>query len=167
MKLKEEIKNLRVRNFLLLTLAGIINAFGITCFLSPVNLYDSGISGTSMFLERITPEFFTLSVFLVILNVPLFIFGYKRLGTCFTIYAIYAVLMYSLSAWIITDVLPVDVSVSSPFAGQDLLLCSLFGGLISGLGSGLTIRAGGAMDGIEVMAVAFAKKLGQIGRAHV
>ena len=60
----------------------------------------------------------------------------------------------------INDILPIDISVSSPFAGQDLLLCSLFGGVISGLGSGLTIRAGGAMDGIEVMAVIFAKKLG-------
>ncbi len=160
MKFKEELKNLRIKNFLLLTLAGVVNAFGITCFLSPVNLYDSGISGTSMFLERVTPEFFTLSVFLVILNIPLFIFGYKRLGAGFTIYAIYAVIVYSLSAWIITDVLPIDVSSASPLAGQDLLLCSLFGGLISGLGSGLTIRAGGAMDGIEVMAVAFAKKLG-------
>ena len=45
-------------------------------------------------------------------------------------------------------------------ANYDLLLCALFGGLISGVGSGLTIRFGGAIDGIEVMAVIFAKKLG-------
>ena len=160
MKFIEGLKALKLKNFLLITLAGIINAFGITMFLSPVNLYDSGISGTSMLLERITPEFMTLSLFLVLLNIPLFIFGYKRLGTAFTVYAIYAVIVYSLSAWVINDILPIDVSVSSPFAGQDLILCSLFGGVISGLGSGLTIRAGGAMDGIEVMAVIFAKKLG-------
>ena len=60
----------------------------------------------------------------------------------------------------ITDVLPIDVSLASPLAGQDLLLCALFGGLISGVGSGLAIRFGGAMDGIEVMAVIFAKRLG-------
>lgn len=160
MKFIKELKTLKLKKFLLITLAGIINAFGITMFLSPVNLYDSGISGTSMLLERITPEFMTLSLFLVLLNIPLFIFGYKRLGTAFTVYAIYAVIVYSLSAWVINDILPIDVSVSSPFAGQDLILCSLFGGVISGLGSGLTIRAGGAMDGIEVMAVIFAKKLG-------
>lgn len=160
MKFIKELKTLKLKKFLLITLAGIINAFGITMFLSPVNLYDSGISGTSMLLERITPEFMSLSLFLVLLNIPLFIFGYKRLGTAFTVYAIYSVIVYSLSAWVINDILPIDVSVSSPFAGQDLLLCSLFGGVISGLGSGLTIRAGGAMDGIEVMAVIFAKKLG-------
>ncbi len=160
MKFLKELKALRLEKFLLITVAGIINAFGITMFLSPVNLYDSGISGTSMLLERITPDFMSLSLFLVLLNIPLFIFGYKRLGTAFTVYAIYAVMVYSLSAWIINDILPIDVSTSSPFAGQDLLLCSIFGGVISGLGSGLTIRAGGAMDGIEVMAVIFAKKLG-------
>jgi uncharacterized membrane-anchored protein YitT (DUF2179 family) len=54
----------------------------------------------------------------------------------------------------------VDVSIVSPLAGSDLLLCALFGGLISGTGSGLAIRSGGAMDGIEVMAVIFAKRLG-------
>ena len=51
-------------------------------------------------------------------------------------------------------------STASPFAGRDLLLCALFGGLISGIGSGMTIRLGGAIDGIEVMAVIFAKRLG-------
>ena len=49
--------------------------------------------------------------------------------------------------------------MASPLAGEDLLLCALFGGIISGVGSGLTIRYGGAIDGIEVMAVIFAKKL--------
>ena len=67
--------------------------------------------------------------------------------------------MYSFGAWLITDVLPIDVSMVSPLAGDDLLLCALFGGIISGIGSGMTIRFGGAIDGIEVMAVIFAKKL--------
>ena len=156
----KELKNIKLRNIVMLTIAGMINAFGITVFLSPVNLYDSGISGTSMLLAEITPEPFTLSMFLLILNIPLFLFGLKRQGWLFTFYAIYSVSMYSIFAWLITDVIPIDVSVSSPIAGTDLLLCSLFGGLISGIGSGLAIRYGGAMDGIEVMAVIFAKKLG-------
>ena len=46
-----------------------------------------------------------------------------------------------------------DVSIASPFAGTDLLLCAVFGGLISGIGSGLTIRNGSAIDGVEVMAI--------------
>ncbi len=144
----------------MLTVAGIINAFGITCFLNPVKLYDSGISGTSMLLAQITPEYLSLSIFLIVLNVPLFLYGLKKQGVTFTISAIYTVIIYSVVAWLITDVFPIDVSIASPLAETDLLLCALFGGIISGIGSGLAIRFGGAMDGIEVMAVVFAKKLG-------
>ena len=151
---------LNIRNFLMLTLAGIINAFGVTFFLYPVDLYDSGASGTAMLLAQITPENLTLPLFLAVINIPLFLYGYKKMGLSFTIYSVYAVVIYSLSAWLITDVLPVDVSFASPLAEQDLLLCAIFGGLISGTGSGLTIRFGGAIDGIEVLAVMFAKKLG-------
>lgn len=151
---------LHLKNFAMLTVAGVVNAFGITTFLMPVNLYDSGISGTSILLNQLTPDFFTLSIFLLILNIPLFLFGLKKQGLNFTIYAIYSVCVYSVVAWLISDVIPIDVSLSSPFAGTDLLLCALFGGVISGIGSGIAIRYGGAMDGIEVMAVIFAKRLG-------
>ena len=148
---------LKASNLFMLTVAGVINAFGVTVFLAPVKLYDSGISGTSMLLSQVTP--LPLSVFLLLLNVPLFLYGLKRQGTTFTVYAIYSVTVYSVCAWLITDVLPIDVSMASPLAGTDLLLCALFGGLISGIGSGLAIRFGGAMDGVEVMAVIFAKRL--------
>lgn len=151
---------LRLRNFLMLTIAGIVNAFGVTIFLAPVKLYDSGISGTAMLLGQITPDYLSLSLFLLLLNIPLFLYGLRRQGRTFTIYAVYTVCVYAVAAWLITDVLPVDVSIASPLAGTDLLLCALFGGLISGVGSGLAIRFGGAMDGIEVMAVVFAKRLG-------
>lgn len=159
-KILKNVKKFKIKSFIMLTLAGIINAFGVTVFLSPVKLYDSGISGTSMLLSQITPEFFSLSVFLLILNIPLFLYGLKKQGIHFTACAIYTVAIYSLTAWLITDVLPIDVNLASPLAGTDLLLCALFGGMISGIGSGLAIRYGGAMDGIEVMAVVFAKKLG-------
>ena len=148
------------KNLIILTIAGIINAIGVTMFLAPVQLYDSGISGTSMLLSQITPEWMSLSLFLLILNIPLFVYGYKKQGSAFTIYSLYTVIIYSVSAWLITDVLPVDVSIASPFAKNDLLLCALFGGAISGIGSGLTIRYGGAIDGIEVMSVIFSKRLG-------
>lgn len=155
-----ELKQLRWQNFIFLFIAGCINAFGVTVFLAPVKLYDSGISGTSILLSQIFSEHLSLSVFLLILNIPLFLFGLKKQGLAFTVYSIFTVSVYSLGSWLITDVLPIDVSMASPLAGQDLLLCALFGGIISGVGSGMTIRYGGAIDGIEVMAVTFAKKLG-------
>lgn len=157
--MKTELKKLKISTFLILTVAGIINAFGVTIFLFPVKLYDSGISGLSMLLDQVTPEYLTLSVFLLALNIPIFIFGLKHQGLSFTIYSIFTVGIYSLMSYLIMNVFPIDVSFVSPLAGSDLLLCAIFGGLISGIGSGLTIRFGGAIDGIDVLSVTFAKRL--------
>ena len=153
-------RRVRPLNLFLLFIAGIINAIGVTMFLAPVNLYDSGISGTAMLLWQITPDEFTFPLFLLVLNIPLFLFGLKKQGKLFTFYSIWAVTVYSLASWFINYVLPVNVDGSSPFAGTDLLLCAIFGGLISGVGSGLTLRLGGAIDGMEVLASIFAKKVG-------
>lgn len=150
-------KQLSWRNFAQLFFAGCINAFGVTVFLAPVRLYDSGISGTAILLSQLTP--LPLSAFLLLLNVPLFLFGLKKQGVVFTVYSLFAVTVYAWGSWMITDVLPIDVAMASPLAGEDLLLCALFGGVISGIGSGLTIRSGGAIDGMDVLAVTFAKGL--------
>lgn len=157
-KIKNALGTLRLKNMLGLTVAGIINAFGITMFLNPVHLYDTGVSGTAMLLAQVTP--LSLPVFLILINIPLFLYGWRKQGTTFTIYAIYVVAVYAAGAWLITDVLPIDVEFVSPFAESDLLLCALFGGMISGVGSGLSIRFGGAMDGIETLAIIFAKRMG-------
>ena len=141
-------------SLLMLTAAGIINAFGVVLFLSPVALYDSGLSGTSMLLSQLMG--IPLSIFLVLLNVPLFLYGLRRQGRVFTVRSIYAVLVYSLASLAFSTLITPG---ASPIAGSDLLLCAIFGGLISGVGSGMTIRAGGAIDGMEVLAVIFARSL--------
>lgn len=158
--LRETVRRFSLLNFFFLFLAGVINAIGVTLFIAPVQLYDSGISGTSILLSQLTPDYLSLSFFLLVLNVPLLLYGLRRQGVVFSVYAIFAVCIYALCAYLITDVLPIDVSIASPLAGTDLFLCALFGGIISGIGSGLAIRYGGAMDGIEVVAVTCAKPLG-------
>lgn len=157
---KNEKNKLKALSFLALTIAGTINAFGVTIFLFPVKLYDSGISGLSMLLDQITPSYLTLSIFLIVINIPIFLYGLKKQGKVFTIYSIYTVIIYSLVSFLIMDVFPIDVNFVSPLAGSDLLLCAIFGGLISGIGSGMTIKFGGAIDGIDVLSVTFAKKIG-------
>ena len=159
-KIKAEIKKLKIKNFIILFIAGIINAVGVMMFLAPVSLYDSGFSGTSMLLWQITPDGFTMSLFLILLNIPFFIYGYHKQGLSFTVYSVFAVCSYSAASYVLTYIVPYDFTSASPFAGKDLLLCAVFGGIISGIGSGLTIRCGGAIDGVEVMAVIFAKKIG-------
>jgi len=158
--MKEELKNIKIKNLLVLFVAGTINAFGVMLFLFPVKLYDSGISGLSMLLDQVTPAYLTISIFLLILNIPIFIFGFKKQGLTFTLYSIFTVAVYSLMSFLITFVFKINDELASPLAGSDLLLCAVFGGVISGIGSGLTIRFGGAIDGIEVLSVIFAKKIG-------
>jgi len=159
-RLAGAIREIRPVHFLFLAVAGIINAFGVTLFLFPVKLYDSGISGLSMLLDQVTPPSLTLSLFLLVFNIPIFLFGLKKQGLSFTVYSLFAVGVYSLFSYLIMHVLPINVDFVSPLAGTDLLLCALFGGLVSGVGSGLTIRFGGAIDGIDVLSVIFAKKIG-------
>ena len=159
-KLGKELRALRPVNFILLTAAGIVNAFGVTLFLLPMKLYDSGISGLSMLLDQITPPGLSLPLFLVLINLPIFLFGMKKQGLAFTVYSVFTVCIYSLASFLILNVLPPRFTAVSPFAGEDLLLCAVFGGLISGLGSGLTIRFGGAIDGVDVLSVIFAKRIG-------
>ena len=159
-KIQKELKKLKFSKFVVLLFAGIISAVGVTMFLAPVHLYDSGFSGTSMLLWQITPDEYSLSLFLILLNVPFFIYGYHKQGLCFTVYSVFAVCSYSAAAYVFTYIIPYDFESASPFAGKDLLLCAIFGGIIAGIGSGLTVRCGGAIDGVEVMAVIFAKKIG-------
>ena len=159
--IKKELKQLKFLNFIAIFIAGIINAIGVTLFLYPVKLYDAGISGTSMLLTQVcSTPFLGLPFFLIILNIPIFIFGMKKQGINFTIYSIFSVIIYSLVAFLITDVLPIDVSIASPLAESDLLLCAIFGGTLSGIGSGLVVRFGGAIDGIDILSVTFAKNIG-------
>lgn len=157
---KKVFDGFKVFYFIMLAIGGTINAFGVTLFLYPVKLYDSGISGLSMLLDQITPSGLSLSLFLMILNVPIFMFGLKKQGITFTVYSVFTVGVYSAVSFVIMNILPIDVTFISPLAGTDLLLCAVFGGVISGIGSGMTIRFGGAIDGIDVLSVLFAKKIG-------
>ena len=154
---KSEFSKLNWVNFIFLTIAGIINATGVTLFLTPLSLYDGGFSGTSFFLSQVTP--LSLSIFLLILNFPFFFLGFKKLGIPFIVYSLYTIGIYSLFAWLYQSVFPLDFSAGSPIVKGDVLLAAVFGGIISGVGSGITIRFGGAIDGVEVMGVLFAKKL--------
>ena len=73
-----ELKKLRPLNLLALFLAGMVNAFGVTVFLAPVKLYDSGISGTAMLLSQVSGV--SLSLFLIVLNLPLSFTGLNGRG---------------------------------------------------------------------------------------
>lgn len=152
-----------VFNFIMLFFAGVINAVGVTLLLAPVNLYDSGVSGLSMLVSGLTPDWLQLWMVLLIINLPIYLFGLKKQGVEFTVYSIFAICIYSLSSLVFQTVIPTFApdffANGSPIAGTEMILCSVFGGMLSGVGSGLTIRYGGSMDGMETLGVIFAKNL--------
>lgn len=163
-KLRVNVGKIKPINFLFLTLAGFINGAGVALFLVPWQLLDSGFSGTSYLINYLTD--IPLSVWLIVLNFPFFLLAFKRMGLSVVVYSLYAIAMYSLAVFLYQSVFGIcgpgpDYS-ESPFVTKeyDIILAALFGGLISGVGSGLTIRFGGAMDGVEVMGVMFAKRVG-------
>ena len=159
-KFKTFFSQFRARDFVMLTLAGVINATGVTVFLAPLRLFDSGLSGTAYLFNQLTPDWLGLWFFLLVLNFPFYLFGLKKMGAKFVCCSLYAIGIYSLFSFLYQSVFPIDWSAGSPIVQEDKLLAAIFGGLISGIGSGMTIRYGGAIDGVEVMAVMFAKKIG-------
>lgn len=160
---KQKRLDFKIKNFLMLFVAGVVNAVGVTLLLLPAGFYDSGISGISMLINNVTPRYIQLWIPLVILNMPIFLFGMKRQGVEFTLYSLFAILIYSLCSLIFQEVIPVYLPSffenGSPIAGAEKIICAIFGGLLSGIGSGMAIRFGGTMDGMETLAVMFAKRI--------
>jgi uncharacterized membrane-anchored protein YitT (DUF2179 family) len=78
-------------NCLCLLSAGIVNGIGVTIFIAPVQLYDSGTSNTSILLSQVTTSYLSLSFFLILLNIPLLLYGLQKQGIVFSVYAIIAI----------------------------------------------------------------------------
>lgn len=157
----------KIKNFIWLFIAGVINATGVTLLLLPSYFYDSGLSGVSMLIIQALPNsvqnYIQLWIPLILLNAPIFLFAMKRQGIEFTLYSLFAIMIYSLCSLVFQQVIPKFVpnffDNGSPIGGGEKIICAIFGGLLSGIGSGMAIRFGGTMDGMESLAVMFAKKI--------
>lgn len=123
-------------------------AVGLEIFLIPNRVIDGGVTGVSIMLSHITG--IKLGIFLFLLNLPFVYLGYKQFGKTFAISTIYGIIMLSLFA---TFFHPVD-----PFT-DDILLATIFGGIFLGIGVGLVIRNGGALDGTEILSIVISKKV--------
>lgn len=123
-------------------------SIGLEIFLIPNKVIDGGIVGISIMISHFTS--IPLGVLTFALNIPFFIFGYKHIGKTFTLSTLFSVMCYSIG-----------VSVLHPIPGitQDILLASVFGGIIIGLGIGIIIRTGGSTDGTEVIAIILDKRI--------
>lgn len=131
-----------------LALGAFIAGFSLDCFLVPNNMIDGGIVGISIMLSYITKQNLGLLIFLI--NIPFIFMALQKLGKLFVFQTMFAIFMLSLSVNIFHGV----------HATNDLLLATVFGGVVLGLGVGLVLRNNGALDGTEILSIRLAKKSG-------
>ncbi|WP_214756329.1 YitT family protein [Exiguobacterium sp. s157] len=133
---------------LLLLIGSFIFAIGLEAFLVPNQIIDGGIIGVSIITSYLTET--KLAIWLVLFNLPFIFFGYRQIGKTFAVVTLLAITLMSGFTILLHSV--------EPFT-DDLLLSTVFGGFLLGAGVGLVIRAGGSLDGTEILAVSFTDRL--------
>lgn len=131
-----------IRKILGLTIGAIIYSAGLNLFLIPNHIIDGGITGISLLVQALTGVPFSLLI--VVLNLPFFYLGYRRLGAGLAVSSTYAIVVLSLFSSIFEEMKP---------ATTDPFLSTIFGGIIIGIGVGIVIKSGGSTDGTEIVAI--------------
>ncbi|WP_298366250.1 YitT family protein [uncultured Lutibacter sp.] len=153
-ELAEEVKILEVGishtlSELFFIFIGVVSAgFGLKGFLLPNSFIDGGAMGISLLISEISG--FSLSLLIIIVNLPFIILGYSSLGKGFALKSVLAIIALALSVHFIPY----------PLITSDKLLIAVFGGFFLGGGIGLAIRGGAVIDGTEVLAIYLSKKSG-------
>ena len=128
-------------------IGAVIAAVGLEMFLIPNEVIDGGIVGISIMMQSITG--LPMGIFLVLLNIPFLYLGYKQIGKNFAMATLIAICFLSIWSTVFE---PIQKVTGDPF------LAAIFGGIIDGLGVGLIIRAGGSLDGTEIVAIIMDRK---------
>lgn len=136
----------RIKSIALVVLGIASATFGLKGFLLPNGFLDGGAMGISLLLNILTG--FELSVWIVAINLPFILAGYKQISKDFAIKTLFAILVLAI----------VVHFVELQTLTSDKLLISIFGGFFLGAGIGLAIRGGCVIDGTEVLAIYVSKK---------
>lgn len=130
-----------------------VYSLGVMWFLSPAGLYAAGVTGIGQILSQIinmiTSIEIPLGVFTFALNVPLFVYGWKRVSIRFAIYSLLSVIVQSI---LMMDWIPVYTFGINALENQ--LLFALIGGLVTGVANGIALRYGTSTGGIDIVAQA-------------
>ncbi len=133
-----------------LTLGAFIAGFALDCFLIPNKIIDGGIVGISMMINYVTH--FNLGILLILINLPFICLAFTKLGKLFVLQTFYAVAMLGIATNVFNHFHFVVTS--------DMLLATVFGGIILGVGVGTVLKNEGSLDGTEIMALVMSKKFG-------
>lgn len=141
------------RNWLIAALGGIIYALSIELFYLPANITTGGLTGISIILYRLfgTP----VGVVAMLLNLPLFMLGFWKLGNRFGFSSLYGAGV----SYLATDLLAmVKAPAIKEIMAADPLLSCLFGGLFMGVGLGLVFISGATTGGTDIAAALISRK---------
>lgn len=140
-------KNIRsICDLLLLTIGTIISSYALEAFLIHNTILDGGVTGISIIISKISS--IPLSFLVLILNIPFFYIGFKNLGKNFLLRSIYCMILFAVSLSFFELLVP---------ATEEMLLATVFGGILLGVGVGIVIRSGGCLDGTESVAIVISK----------
>ncbi|KMJ57839.1 membrane protein [Bacillus sp. LL01] len=135
------------KKVLIVLIGALLNAIAMNFFLIPADVYASGFTGVSQLIFRISEDFlpFTIStgVILLLLNIPVTILAWKKVGRSFTIYSFLSVFLMSF----FLEVVPIYSF------NNDILLNAVFGGVIAAVGVGLTLKWGASTGGLDIIAM--------------
>lgn len=143
-----------LREYLLVTVGIISYALGWSIFLLPNNLIGGGVSGFASILFYATgvPMGFTY----LVLNIILLVVGTKILGTGFGGKTIYAIIMTAIMLAVFPKIIPTDF-IHEFALSNGKLICTVLGGIIAGMGIGLSISQGGSTGGTDIVALLWCK----------
>jgi len=133
-------------NSLYILSGAFVAGFGLKGFLLPNSFIDGGVTGISIIINELSE--FSISILIILLNIPFIILGFSTISKQFAIKSIIAIILLSISIFL----------VPYPVITNDKLLIATFGGFFLGLGVGLSIRGGAVLDGTEVLAIFINRK---------
>ncbi|MCM3081091.1 YitT family protein [Brevibacillus invocatus] len=147
---KQKSYPLKVASRLLLIIIGaLIAAYGLEAVLIPNNVSDGGVTGLSIVGSQLFG--LPLGLLIAVFNIPFVWLGYKQIGKSFAIYSVVGIASLAVGTSLMHHI-PTIVQ-------GDTLLVTVVGGIIIGFGMGLALRNGGALDGIDMLAVLLSRKL--------
>ena len=136
-----------ILSYLLIMLGVILASYSLDTFLIPNNILDGGVTGISIIISKITAV--PLSLLIILINIPFVYIGYRNLGKSFLIRTIYSMVIFSLALNYFENFHEVT---------DEILLATIFGGVLLGISVGLIIRLGACIDGTESVALVISKK---------
>lgn len=144
---REMIILLHAKKIIVVMIGALLNAIAMNLFLIPANVYASGFTGTAQLLSSIFGGNISTGILLFLLNVPVTLLGWLKVGKSFTLYSFISVALMS----IFLEIIPI-YQLSS-----DILLNAVFGGVISAVGIGFTLKWGASTGGLDIIAMVLSR----------